>query len=80
MVVQQGSDRATITDRVSQLAHCSVLVPDLGVYLEKHKRTDAVYCQICGSRRDLALMMLCDKHIAKIPHFLPVTASTGGTG
>ena len=60
VVVLQGSDGATINHQVSQLARCSVPISDMIIYPEKYVRTDAVHCNICGSRRDPALMLLCD--------------------
>ena len=60
VVVLQGSDGATINHQVSQIAKCSLPISDTKVYPERYIRTDAVHCQICGSRRDPALMLLCD--------------------
>ena len=60
VVVAQGGDGATITHQVSQLAHCRVPISDHGAYPEKYKRTYAIHCQICRSRKHPALMLLCD--------------------
>ena len=43
-----------------KLAHCSVRVSDVRVYLEKYQCIDVAHNQMCGSRRDLALALLCD--------------------
>ena len=60
VIVLQGRDGATVTRQVAQLAHCSVPVADHKIYLGKYWKTDTVHCQVCGSRRDPALMLLCD--------------------
>ena len=60
VVVLQGSDGSTVDHQVTQLTHCSVPIADTQIYPHKFIRTDAVHCQGCGSRRDAALMLLCD--------------------
>lgn len=60
VAVLQGNDGATITHQIAQLAHCSVPVADTNVYPETYVKTNAVHCQICGSRGDPAFMHLCD--------------------
>ena len=60
MVVLQGRDGATVTRQLNQLSHRSVPVADHAIYPEKYWKTDTVHCQICGSRRNCALMLLCD--------------------
>ena len=60
VVVLQGSDGTTVDHQVTQLAHCSVPIADTKLYPHKYIRTDAVHCQICGSRKGAPLMLLCN--------------------
>ena len=57
-MVLQGSDGGTVKHQISQLA--SVSISDRKVYPKKFLRTDTVHCKWCGSKRDPALMLLCD--------------------
>ena len=45
---------------MSKLAHCSVPISDTKIYPETYIRTDQVHCQICGSKKNAKLMLLCD--------------------
>ena len=56
----QGSDGTTTTRQIHQLAHCTVPVSDHKIYMEKYVKTRSVHCQICSSREDEAVMLLCD--------------------
>ena len=38
-----------------------MLVMDTKVHPDTYVRTDAVHCQICGSKKDARLMLLCNK-------------------
>ena len=81
VAVLQGSDGTTIDHQVTQLAHCSVPIADTNLYPHKYVRTNAVHCQICGSRKKAALMLLCnvcnkgfhtyclDPPLAEVPDF-----------
>lgn len=60
VVALQGRDGATVTRQVEQLAHCSVPISDHKIYPEKFWRIETVHCQICGSRKNAAKMLLCD--------------------
>ena len=60
VVILQGSDAATISHQVSQIARCTVPISDTKLYPDKYVRTLAVHCKICGSRNQEALMLLCD--------------------
>ena len=60
VVVLQSRDGATVTRQVSQLAQCSIPVSDHTIHPEKYWKKDTVHCQVRGSRRDPALMLLCD--------------------
>lgn len=56
----QGSDGATISQEVAQLAYCLVPVAHFGVYLREYVRMDAFQWKICGSRRSRAPTLLRD--------------------
>ena len=60
VVILQGSDAATISHQVSQIARCTVPISDTTLYPERYVRTLAVHCKICGSRNQEAKMLLCD--------------------
>ena len=60
VVILQGSDGATISHQVNQIAPCSVPVADTRIYPELLVRTQAVHCEECGSRDDENIMLLCD--------------------
>ena len=60
VVILQGSDAATISHQVSQIARCTVPISDIKLYPDKYVRTLAVHCKICGSRNQEALMILCE--------------------
>ena len=54
------ADRVTISHQLTNLAPCSVPMADTHVYPKRFVRIATVHCQICGSRRDAAVTLLCD--------------------